>query len=84
MACRGITQRVTVFVNGLAYCEARLAGSGFAAQSIWTLEVTKPLCVGDAPCVVQVGEDDTRISVDLLKGSATPHDLRIVVGLPGF
>ena len=75
---------VTLFLNGSAYCEARLAGSGFGAQSIWILELTKPLAPTDGSFLLQVGDDETKMVVDLLKSSSGSEDLRIVIGLPGY
>ncbi len=75
---------VTLFLNGSPYCEARLAGSGVGAQSIWILEITKPLAPTDASFLLQVGDGETMMAVDLLKSSVGPADLRIVIGLPGY
>jgi hypothetical protein len=75
---------VTLFLNGTPYCEARLAGSGFGAQSIWIFELTKPLASTDGSFLVQVGDDHTKVVVDLLKSNMSPADLCIVIGLPGY
>ena len=73
-----------VFVNGAPFCEARLVDSCVAPNSIWVLEVTKPIGVESPLREIELGQEDTRVTVDLLKASATTRDLKIVVGLPGY
>src|SRR5262245_25608662 len=73
---------VTVFINGLPYCQARLAGT--STGSTWILEISKPMLLGCVQSDIQIGEADTRLPVELIKPSTAVCDLRIIVGLPHY